>query len=567
MVQRILQTDSATAGRTPLHLAVTSSTPEIVKTLINHGARLVARLADGRTALHLAAARGNVEMVRMIMQKSEENEEEEAKKEDIRKKTRMAARENKSESDDTKPTKSNEAEDEDLDIIEEDEADSDVEAHSTTTGSYLKVKESDAKTSDAVPEENDDEPDVYDVNVLAWDLQCSPLHLAILNGHIDVVKELVQSFGADVLLPIKLFNDHDKSPKGAILTLVLSLNLPLEAAKEMTKTLLSLGASSTQADTRHATAFHQISNSEPSLLDVLLENDEPAVKRAINHAAVTGSSWNPSAQTPFMSAIMKGDGYAALKLLGLGATATVEFKDWMKSVEAQHSNIARNTSEFNRSNFNRNVEQPIILSVDNELPDIAHRLLDMGVDPNTLTRSTRQNLQSNFSHYDMYSLLDSVRNKITELRSHAYSHRNAGAPTKPHINLKEGLDYMEGIEPGTYKHFVAQVQLESAAKADKRAKEGYEEQVKNYNERTENLGWKEKGHAIEAMAESFERLEQTLLEKGAKTFKELYPDIKTDKRHEYNSNYKPYEPPPFKIWFNFSVHDLTDETRAAYLKL
>jgi ankyrin repeat protein len=32
-------------GRTPLHLAVTSSTPEIVQELIKSGARLVARLA------------------------------------------------------------------------------------------------------------------------------------------------------------------------------------------------------------------------------------------------------------------------------------------------------------------------------------------------------------------------------------------------------------------------------------------------------------------------------------------------------------------------------------------
>ena len=79
-------------GRTPLHLAVTSSSLEIVQALIDNGARLVARLADGRTALHLAAARGSVEMVRALLQKSEENEEEEAKKEGLRKEARIAAR-------------------------------------------------------------------------------------------------------------------------------------------------------------------------------------------------------------------------------------------------------------------------------------------------------------------------------------------------------------------------------------------------------------------------------------------------------------------------------------------
>ena len=560
-------TNTATAGRTPLHLAVTSSTPEIVKALIDHGGRLVARLADGRTALHLAAARGNVEIVRLIMQKSEANEEEEAKKEDIRKKTRMAAREEKSESDNKKPTNAKEEEDEDIDIIEEDEVDSDDEARTTTTGSYLKVKDSDTKTGDAVPEENDDEPDVYDVNVLAWDLQCSPLHLAILNGHVDVVRELVQSFGADVLLPIKLLHDHDKSPRGAILTLVLSLNLPLEKAKEMTKTLLSLGASSAQADTKHTTAFHCISNHEPSLLDVLVENDEPAVKRAINHAAVFGSSWYPSVRTPLMSAISKGDAFAALRLLEHGATPAIEFKEWIKSVESQHSGTTHNNSEMNHHNFDRDVEQPIILSVESELPDIAHRLLDMGVDPNVLTKSTKYSMQRSYNHYDMHSLLDTVRNKITDLRSHARSHQNSGEPSKPHLKLKEGVDYMEGIEHGSYKQFVAQIQLEAAAKGDKQAKEEYEKQVKSHNERTENPGWKEKGEAIEAMAKSFEKLEQALLNKGAKTFKELHPDVKIEERHDWGTNYTPYEQPPFEIKYDFKVHDLEDEMRAGYLKL
>lgn len=73
-------------GRTPLHLAVTSSTPEIVALLIKAGARLIARLADGRTALHLAAVRGDLEIVKMLLDKSNENEDEEEMKRDLRRK-------------------------------------------------------------------------------------------------------------------------------------------------------------------------------------------------------------------------------------------------------------------------------------------------------------------------------------------------------------------------------------------------------------------------------------------------------------------------------------------------
>ena len=119
-------------GRTPLHLAVTSSSPEIVQTLINHGARLVARLADGRTALHLAAARGHVGIVKMILQKSEENEEEESKKEDVRKQARIAAREGMPEPMDfSKKHPGVDAEDSDIEMVEKDDSDEDM--HSTVS--------------------------------------------------------------------------------------------------------------------------------------------------------------------------------------------------------------------------------------------------------------------------------------------------------------------------------------------------------------------------------------------------------------------------------------------------
>lgn len=555
---------SIKAGRTPLHLAVTSSTPEIVRALIDHGARLVARLADGRTALHLAAARGNAEMVRMIMQKSEENEEEEAKKEDIRKRARMAAREAGKEETSEQMAITNDDNDEDVDIIDADEADSDDEARTTTTGSYVRVKEGEKKTDDAVPDEDEDDPDVYDVNVLAWDLQCSPLHLAILNGHTDVVKELVQSFGADVLLPIKLLNEYDKSPRGAILTLVLSLNLPLDKAREMTETLLSLGATSAQADTRQVTALHYISVSQPALLETMIQHDEPAAKRAINHLGTFGSPWSPSARSPLMSAISSGNALAALKLLESGANASIEFKDWMKSVETQFDRIAKNDYTQNMNTFAQDVEQPIILAVQNELPDIALRLLEMGVDPNTLTRSTKQNLHHKYSYYDMESLLDVVRKKMTDLRAHIRGAKEPGKPSQPRLNLKEGIDYLDGIEEGTYKHFVAQIQLARAKTEDKQAQDSYEDQLKDYKELK---GKQEKIEAFEALSKQFEELEQALVSKGAQTFTQLHPEIVTEERPSYHYSHRSHEPTPFEIRFDFSVYDLTEETRAGYIKL
>lgn len=73
-------------GRTPLHLAAQCSTLEILECLIDHGARIVARLVDGMTALHIAAARGSVEMVNTLLEQSEENE---AKEEEMKERKKV----------------------------------------------------------------------------------------------------------------------------------------------------------------------------------------------------------------------------------------------------------------------------------------------------------------------------------------------------------------------------------------------------------------------------------------------------------------------------------------------
>jgi ankyrin repeat protein len=194
-------------GRTALHLAAICSTPQVVRYLIDHGCRLISRLADGRTALHLAAARGDVEILKAIMEKSEANEAEEEMKE-IRRK-------------DAKANKGVSSPDSNLDIGEADtsddgelvdEDDSEDGVQSIATGSFVKIGHTKTEQEiETLPDdENDDDPDFYDVNVLAWDSKVSPLHLAVANGHTEAVLELCQTFGADVLLPIKLLNDYDK---------------------------------------------------------------------------------------------------------------------------------------------------------------------------------------------------------------------------------------------------------------------------------------------------------------------------------------------------------------------
>ena len=82
-------------GRTPLQLAVSCSTLEVVRALISAGARLVARMANGHTALHLAAERGHVPIIEAIMERSERNEAEHEEVKSAKKEERKQIREAK----------------------------------------------------------------------------------------------------------------------------------------------------------------------------------------------------------------------------------------------------------------------------------------------------------------------------------------------------------------------------------------------------------------------------------------------------------------------------------------
>lgn len=140
-------------GRTPLHLAVIGSSPAIVKCLVDHGARLVARIADGRTALHLAAARGEFEMVKILLEKSNANEEEEEEKRDQRRKARGEAAK-ADEDHNSSNNKIDENDEDDGELI--DDSSSDDGAQSIATGSFVKVDNPDeTKENDAIPLDDD----------------------------------------------------------------------------------------------------------------------------------------------------------------------------------------------------------------------------------------------------------------------------------------------------------------------------------------------------------------------------------------------------------------------------
>ncbi|KAM5476955.1 hypothetical protein MauCBS54593_000226 [Microsporum audouinii] len=540
-------------GRTPLHLATMISTPEIVQCLVDRGARLIARLADGRMALHLAAERGNVEIIRILLHKSEENEEAEEAKKDQQ---RTATKDTQSENEDVEMEDS-----ENVVVVNEDPENSDDDKMSLVTGSFVDVKKEDAKMGeeDNVPDdEKASEPDIIDINTIAWDSGSTPLHLAIIHGHADAVKELVSSFGADVLLPIKLSEQNYRGPR-SILPLTLPLNLSSDQAAVMTETLLKLGATAAQADFSGRTPLHYFAaSSYPRLFDTLSKHDPSAIKRVIDHLAVEGAYYNPYAESALTVALnSKAPGIVG-KLLDFGASPDINFSKYMKAALLQDDALKNQDAKQTQNNFQQNVTQPIVTAIMTDQPLVAIQLLEHGADPNTLSTLGYRILGSNYASDPGESLLDLVVMKICHLRE--YNERFDQKAVTP---LESDETYLAAYAEGSYQMCFVKERLAREKAHIKRQQKQYEKSMKEAENRK---GLKEKDCAVKALLHDFETLESELVTKGAKKFNELHPSARYPERSPVRG-YEGWKPEPFKIEFNFNTPDLSDGKKEGYIKL
>ncbi|KAL7628273.1 hypothetical protein AAE478_002472 [Parahypoxylon ruwenzoriense] len=576
-------------GRTPLHLAVMSSTPEIVKCLVERGARLVARLADGRTALHLAAGRGDIEMVKILLEKSNSNEQEEEERQDKRLKTlHMAHKSSQIDELDKKPSavkSDNESDGDDSEAELVSNAASEDGVGTITTASFVKVVKDDDTSKDdaAVLDDDQGEPDFYKIDVLSWDSKCSPLHLAILGGHCEVVKLLCQEYGADVLLPIKFGDGSRDNPNTAILTLVLALALPADKTISMVKTLLSLGATSSQADIKGVTAFHRyISSGAPKLIESLWENDQIGIKAALNHVAIQGNFYNGNAVTPLVSAIDKGDPILVLKLLEAGAKPEIDYDSWLKSAKFSFEDHLREY-ETNLRRFQEATEQPLLVAIQSLHPSIAVELLEKGADPNTLAKTGHNIIRYSWNRRNTrgQAVLDLVRDLLCQYREYAEELSGFTQPSQsgkklgffsperngdvePPVEPLGTTEFLAKFSEGTYQHWLVSMDISQKLRNYKTDLERFEKQradVANLKGLTNKL------ETVQDIVLQLEEVEETLKEKEAKTFKEQYPDIE----NEYQSSSLPSQnrsPAPYSLEFIFrNATDVTDARKTAYIKL
>lgn len=119
----------------------------------------------------------------------------------------------------------------------------DAFANDTTEDFFVKIRHQVAEENVA-EDDNQDEPDVLDINVVALDKKMTALHTGIAFDNRSVVEQLISDYGADPLLPVKLVTAYNNSPTSTIIPLVLAMSLQEEDMLAETGSLLILGASS-----------------------------------------------------------------------------------------------------------------------------------------------------------------------------------------------------------------------------------------------------------------------------------------------------------------------------------
>lgn len=306
------------------------------------------------------------------------------------------------------------------------------------------------------------------------------------------------------------------------------------------------------------------------MIDTVLEHDKTGVKTAINHILCSGSPYNPEQMSSLHLAIQQRNPILVLKLLEAGASPEIDFETWLKSVK--FSPLISNRLgdlEQNKATFNK-MEQPLVTAVRWGEVAVALKLLEDGADPNYLTPRSHSLFADQYTrrYTKGMSVLDLVQGSISQIKRNLSAKKSP--PGKP--EKTPGLDeYPEKFTPGTYRHAVV-------SRAVKDLQGAFEDQVKRYQKGLERKvefdGEDEKRRMLGELLSEFEELQTELLSRGAKTFKELHPEIQPPEvmHGSYGSSSEGTQnketPKPYEYVFNFiGDKDLTERRQDGYIEL
>ncbi|KAF9647522.1 ankyrin [Thelephora ganbajun] len=478
-------------GRTPLHLAVLTGASEIACDLIDAGARMTARLVDGRTALHLAAQLGLGHVIEKLLERSKLNkekvEEEKATKE--AEKGEMAADEDdpmggisKDKEEDAKSEDIEDDDDDDYEVIDREEANEGAGAGAN------------------IPEDNEDEPDILDVDVPDWDFGLTPLGYAIVHGHLEAVDQLLVA-GSDPLQPVKS-NSHDIP-----ITHPLSLTILTEdedVASKIVERLIQAGAVSSTADRALMSVFLRIVTAEKHKLLSTLFRTDPKAKKLVGFPTIQ----NGTVIFPTTAAVANHD-FVTLALL-LAHGAKVMFKD-------EDLDLARSTSDDSWLNgdANRVIQTPVETAIHRYDP-VIFLLAGLGA---SLDVGIKQSYAGSWTK--KASLLDAVEAIIKNIDAELGSlEQSAGS----------GSMDVDNTNQPEWKTWL--VKSNQAIKNFEKKRNQKQQDNMLISKRTRMKGYLEEVLAL-------------LKEKEAKTWNQIHPDIEK-KTGDTDKQQKPAI--PFHVW-------------------
>ena len=335
IVQRLLKADDAAVnvhqrdhvGRTVLHVAIMVKAVDIAEDLIDAGARITARLADGRTPLHLAAQYDLTSLIDKLLERSKKNEKGLENKHENE--AALAETPGRLSSEDDWSSH----DDEDV-VVSLSEGE---EGEENDSGGCQPAAKAKASGSESQPEQEDlpddkkDEPDIIDINAHDWDFGFTALCYVVLFGSQPTLTALLAA-GADPKLPT------NPSPSNSYLattfhplTLTVIRKDDTEACG-IAESLIKAGATSTTADDAVRTIFHYIVGSGRARLVETILRCDPDVSKVINLPYL---HWR-NVVFPVVTAVQKRHYATLVQLIAHGAKLQLEESDVTKARDAAY---------------------------------------------------------------------------------------------------------------------------------------------------------------------------------------------------------------------------------------
>ncbi|KAF9530937.1 hypothetical protein CPB83DRAFT_849901 [Crepidotus variabilis] len=519
-------------GRSSLHFAIITGSSDIACDLIQAGARITARLVDGRTPLHLAAQYGNLAVTNKLFLKNavnvaedkvnnpEPKEEEKSKEAETKKPEERPSSEDdwSSHSDDEDVDMAGADEDKDNDVQgdgnEGDDQDGD-DGDGDGDGEDEDGKEDEdgddeandapARTPSPAPGDildDEDEPDIIDINQFEFDFGISALGFAVLFAPIAVVEKLIKE-GADVKLPSKNLVQNDTSLHPLAMT---ALREDEDDACRVAEALINAGATCTTVnDTMMSIMHYFVVQNKAKLLATVLKCEEKAVTM-LNFPTQTWSDY----VLPVVNAIEKRN-YASLAvLISHDAKLAIEEKDIAEAQEVMPSNKRYQNSDG--EGYLQRVYQPIEIALAAS-PEAFPLLVACGASINFGTKSSLQRYSNSDQRRTIVEwvqlAINNIKRQILKLKSESHS-----------------MDTQPDATPSPWKSYL-RTSKKSQLKQPNALEDDYKKKLKE-----------RKLKELEEGQQYFEEVLRILQAHKAQKWKVVYPDIEStataDAQEAYN---------------------------------